>query len=538
MKWTRVRLRTILLLINVVILALPLGGIIWLRLYESALVRQTESELIAQGVFIASAYQSMLARAAQPAAFSYAGYGRAVTAALPPAEPGRWHPRLAQLDLATDPVYPKPPEPAAAAQPADSVAGQVGRELTPILRNAQLATLAGIRVVDFNGVIVASTSEDFGLSLANHDEVSRALTGEPVSFMRWRTNDTPPPPLDSISRGTRIRVFVAVPIVHEDRVLGAVLLARTPANIRQAVYGKRWPLLYAALTLLVIVLLFSLIVSLTISRPVQNLIAQARRAARGEQGAVVALKHPGTREIAELSETVAAMAQTLESRANYIRDFAAHVSHEFKTPLTAIQGAVELLRDHADTMSPEERTRFLNMLSTDAQRLENLVRRLLELARADVARVGDESSDLAAVLPVTAARYRELGLQVDVHDEPASVIVAMAPETLDSVVSNLLDNARQHAGAQARASIRWTAASSMAEIFVGDDGPGISAANAERVFQPFFTTARKAGNTGLGLAIIRSLLSAHAGDIALLSSEAVHSKGALFRIRLPLKISK
>ncbi len=533
----RVRLRTILLLINLVILVLPLGGIFWLRIYESALVRQTESELIAQGVFVASAYDAIFTRVTQNAArapraksFDSASYGQPLTAPEHPADPeGRWRPQPAELDLASDAIHPRPPN-AEPGKPADFYAEQVGMELTPMLRSAQTVTLAGIRVVDYQGTVVASTSEDFGMSLVNHEEVQRALTGEPVSFLRLRFSDQPEPGLASISRGTRIRVFVAVPIVHRDRVLGAVLLARTPANIRQAMFGKRRELLLAGLLLLGVVLMLSLFASATIARPVQNLIAQARRAARGEQGAVIPLEHPGTREIAELSETVATMAQSLETRSKYIRDFAAHVSHEFKTPLTAIQGAVELLRDHAATMSNDERVRFLNILAADAQRLENLVRRLLELARADVMRVGDDRADLATVLPATIQRHRESGMQIEFAESPASIKVAMNADTLDSIISSLLDNVRQHAGAGVHTRVRWSSEGEDAAIDVADDGAGISSANAQRIFEPFFTTARQQGNTGLGLSIIRSLLVAHRGDISLMPA----GRGAHFRIRLPI----
>jgi signal transduction histidine kinase len=537
----RLRLRTILLLINLVVLALPLGGIFWARIYESALIRQTESELVAQAAFIAAAYREAFERLlaqrdakGRPALALPADYGLPITVQpLPGAGP--WQPRPAQLDLAIDPIHPKAPEPLAPATTPDAIAEAIGHGLNAILRDVQLVTLAGIRVVNTRGSIVASTGGDLGLSLAAYEEVQRALSGEFVSLMRDRASERPPPPLGSISRGTRIRVHVAVPIIRNGRVLGATLLVRTPANIKQAIYGKRYPLLYGALGLLAVVLTLSLLSSRTISRPVQRLMAQARRAARGEQGAVTPLAHPGTREIAELSATVAAMAQTLEQRASYIRDFAAHVSHEFKTPLTAIQGSVELLRDHAESMSPDERSRFLGILWSDAQRLENLVRRLLELARADVMRVGEESTELAPVLNAIAARYRELGLQVDIIGLQMPVRVAMASETLESVIGNLLDNTRQHAGTAARVTLSWSVdlyeAPPMVSIEVADNGAGISGANAARIFEPFFTTARKQGNTGLGLAILRSLVTAHRGDIRLLPTGA----GTLFQIRLPMK---
>ncbi|MDR3416371.1 MAG: HAMP domain-containing sensor histidine kinase [Nevskia sp.] len=533
----RLRLRTILLLINLVVLVLPLGGIFALRIYESALIRQTESELIAQGAVIASAYQityASLTQRHEPHGRSDAlpDYGNPLRYhALPAPGGGPPEHRRAQLDLADARIDAPVPDALPGGGPADPLAQNIGRELTPMLRGAQTYTLAGIRVVDFRGIVVATTSEDLGGALTNREEVMRALAGEPVSLLRWRGSDTPTM-LESLSRGSHVQVVVAQPIVHDGHVLGAVLLVRTPANIKQALLGKRSALLRGALLLLTAVLLLSLLTSLTISRPVQALIEQARRAARGERGAVTPLRRAGTREIHELSETIAAMAATLESRAAYIRDFAAHVSHEFKTPLTSMQGAVELLREHGAGMSETERERFLGMVAADASRLERLVRRLLELARADVLQPRQEVATVAAVVDAVAQRQRELGLAISVDNQAGAARVPVAADILDSILGTLCDNARQHAGPQPQVSIRCRTEPAAKQLVIefGDNGSGISPGNAAKVFEPFFTTARERGGTGLGLSITRSLLAAYGGGIELLPAE----RGALFRITLPL----
>lgn len=539
----RPRLSTVLILINLVILVLPLGGIAVLRVYESALIRQTESELIAQGVFVSAAYRTLFDRATRPARgkappnplalSSLDDYGSAPTHVEPKANPstGPWRPQLVRLDLAQDPVLPVPPGPEPTGQEPDRIAAAVGRELEPVLRDAQVTTLAGMRVVDYRGVIVATTGSDVGQSLLNHEEAQRALAGEYVSLMRRRSSQAPPPPLDSISRGARIRVAVAVPILHHGRVLGAVTLLRTPANIQQAIRGKRRQLLWGGAGLLAIVMSLSLFTAVTIGRPVRALIGQARRAARGEPNAVTPLRHAGTREIAELSETVAAMARTLEERARYIRDFAAHVSHEFKTPLTAIRGTVELMRDHGQDMETAERERFLALLESDAERLERLVKRLLELARADMAS-GDAvgtRTELRPVLEALAHRYRERGLDVAVEMPAMPLFVGLHADTVDSMLASLLDNVRQHAGAAAHAVLRAQLRGDEVGLQVADDGAGISANHAARIFEPFFTTARGAGNTGLGLSIVRALLQAHGGRIALVPAH----RGTCFEITLP-----
>src|SRR5262249_59320687 len=100
------------------------------------------------------------------------------------------------------------------------------------------------------GIVVASTGGELGLSLAAQEEVAAALDGRLVSSLRRRAPLNPLPSLDSISRAGDLRVFVTLPALESGRVLGAVMLSRTPRSIAQALYGKRWHLLGLALVLL------------------------------------------------------------------------------------------------------------------------------------------------------------------------------------------------------------------------------------------------------------------------------------------------
>ncbi len=511
----RPRLRTLLFAVNVVILALPLGGITVLRLYESALVRQTESELIGQAAFLVAAVRAALDRAAgSPAAA---------------APPGNWQPRGASLDLAIDEVRPPAPAALEAPEPADPAVVAAGRDVLPIMREAQVVTLAAIRVVDRNAVVVASTGEDLGRSIAHFEEIERSLRGETVSLLRERISDEPEPPLASISRGTGIRVFVAMPVADDGGVVGAVLLSRTPRSITQTLYGKRTEIALGALALGVVVAVLTAFTALTIARPLSRLREQARRAARGERGAVTALEHPVTADVAELSESFAAMSRALEEREDYLRGFASQVSHELKTPLAAMHGALELLLDHGESMSGDERAKFLANLAADVDRLHRLVRSLLDLARADVMKPGDERCDAVAEIERIAERARRDGLEVRVAAKARPLHVAIAAEALESAVGSLLDNAHRHAGREPAVTIEVRAADGEVEIAVADEGPGIPATDRERIFEPFFTTSRASGGTGLGLAIARAVTKAHGGKVELVASE----RGARFRITLP-----
>jgi len=236
------------------------------------------------------------------------------------------------------------------------------------------------------------------------------------------------------------------------------------------------------------------------------------------------------REVGDLWQTLMRMADSMERRTDYIRDFAAHVSHEFKTPLTTIRGTVELLREHLDEMSAEERARFLANLDAEAGRMTALVSRLLELARADVMRTKEgEAAHPGVILGRLQERYAGTALRLAAQI-PADISVAMGEDALETILVNLLDNALYHAGPAPEVTVGLSRDAGMAVLTVADDGPGIADANLNKVFDPFFTLTRNQGGTGLGLAIVRSLVTAHNGWVSALPSPS----GALFRIELPI----
>jgi signal transduction histidine kinase len=118
-------------------------------------------------------------------------------------------------------------------------------------------------------------------------------------------------------------------------------------------------------------------------------------------------------EIRALYEDFGAMAEAIERRSRYLRDVAAAVSHEFKTPLTGIRGAAELLQDHQGEMSEAERRRFLANIAADTARLSQLVTRLLDLARADMMRPeADVATSLAAPVLRVADALRQSGFEI------------------------------------------------------------------------------------------------------------------------------
>lgn len=524
-RWTP-RLRTIFFGVNILILLLPLGGVVLVRLYESVLIRRTETELVMQGAHVAASYLSAL--------HEEEGTPPGPAPAADDAEEAPLEPFEAKLDLAFDVILPPPPASRPASGPASPAAERAGQRITEAIRSAQKTTLAGIRVVDEQGVVVATTRTELGRSLAHLEEVRRALRGENVSLMRQRVSDEPPPPLDSISRGTQLRVFVGFAVLEGDRVRGAVILSRTPQAVSQSLYTLRWHILAAGLLLLALNALISLVTSQTVTRPMEELIRQSERVARGEKGAATPLSSAGALEVRQVSEAVARMARALEERADYINTFARGVSHEFKTPLASMRGAVELLRDNIEEMTPEERNRFLCNLEQDTERLTRLVSRLTDLARADVITPTEQACAADEVVEEIVERFRGHGLAVEVEADERVGTVKMAREPFEAVVANLVDNARQHGGPDVSVTIRSAlvhdaCGAELAAFEVRDDGPGISEANLGRVFDRFFTTARDHGGSGLGLNIVKKLVEVHGGSITLASRPGE----TVFRVTLP-----
>jgi two-component system, OmpR family, sensor histidine kinase CreC len=516
------RLRTVLLALNVAVFLLPFGTLAILRTYDHQLIRQTEAELLVQGAFVAESYQHALAQALgrqeAPADDLMPSIGLAATFPKDLASE-------APLPTAGDAVSPEK-----APSPEDDAAAKVGTELSPVIQRAAAQTLAGIRLIDSRGVVVATSRSELGESLAGRQEVADALAGKATTLLRHRREKVRDAPVTSASRNTGVRVFVGIPVSVAGRVLGAVVLSRTPMTFGKAFYQDRYYLLVTAIALFVAVLLVSLLAASWVVRPVRALASLALAVADGRSSEAT-LERPVTYEVAALADAVTRMGTALRQRAEAIRAFAANVSHEFKTPLTSLRGSIELLQEQLPAMDAAQRARFLEILAADTTRLERLVDRLLELARADVVRPGEGRADVGRVLEALAARERAAGRELATQC-PQPLGVRMDAEILDAVLGNLVQNAQQHGGAGVHVSIAATTDAGRVRIVVRDDGPGISAGNRARIFEPFFTTARDRGGTGLGLTIAQTLVQAHQGRIDLLEP-APAKRGASFAVDLP-----
>ncbi len=515
--WPVPRLRWLLLAVLLFVAALPGVAALGLRVYENALVRRTEGELVAQGAAL-GASAALLWPGAEPVA-------------LPPVpSPSMPYEEIETgIDLRYSPVLPERPAAVPASAPADAQALAVATRMAPALEETKRATLASILLLDQAGTVL--NGRDTGKSLAMLPEVRAALRGQSVTVLRHNDFYRRDTAFDWISRATAIRLHHARPIRAGGEVVGAVLVSRSASALFRGMWEDRGKIAAGVAAIFAMLVLLTAILARAIVRPVEQLSLAARALARG-QSATPDRPTLEVQEIRSLYHDFEVMAQAIARRSRYLRDFAAALSHEFKTPLAGIRGGIELLQDHGATMSEAERTRFLANIAADGERLSRLVSRLMELAKADMTR--GPSGEGAALEPVLARLVEgSASDSFSLRSEVGAGLerLAMDEGALETVLATLAENARQACAGELVLTARREGGNAV--LILCDNGPGIPEADRERIFDPFFTSRRESGGTGLGLPIARALVEGSGGALELAES----ASGACFVLTVPLVVS-
>ncbi|MGD8845852.1 MAG: ATP-binding protein [Desulfobacteraceae bacterium] len=225
---------------------------------------------------------------------------------------------------------------------------------------------------------------------------------------------------------------------------------------------------------------------------------------------------------------------------NMRSDFAANVSHEIKTPLTAIQGFVETLA-HGSVENPEEARRFLGIIQKHVSRLTTIIDDLMQLSRMEQDRetYRPKYSKTAAVevirsavqLCSNTAKKRQITIVIEADGK---LTVSMDADLIEQALVNLLDNAIKYSPTKSKITIGAHKADQTVKIWVTDRGIGIPKKHHPRLFERFYRVdkarSRNMGGTGLGLAIVKHIIQSHRGRVTV---QSVQGRGSTFTLHLP-----
>jgi len=299
------------------------------------------------------------------------------------------------------------------------------------------------------------------------------------------------------------------------------------------------PLCLSGLIAFLLSVLLALLIARSVARPLQGMAEASEAIAHGDYEQQLPLSGPD--EVQRLAASFNDMTLQVAASQQAQRDLVANVSHDLRTPLTSIRGWSQALLD-GTAASGERQQQAATVIHGEAERMERMVKQLLDLARMESGQLElarqpvDLGQLLVEVKESFTPRAQEKGVGLLLALQPAPEIVGDR-DRLTQVFANLLDNALSHtpAGGQVRLAL-YLLSDGQVEIIVQDNGRGIPQDELSRIFERFYQVDKsRAGSaesrgSGLGLAIVRELVEAHGGQI---TARSAPGQDTVFAVRLP-----
>lgn len=387
----------------------------------------------------------------------------------------------------------------------------------------------GLRVLilDREGRVTIDSFEEDWLEgqVLKHNEVLAALGGN--SSTGVYENAT----------GEKV-LHVAVPVLREKELIGAVMLVVGLDDIYQTLNEIKGQMLLVSLVSGIIAVLISLLLAELLTRPVKELTAAVKQMGQGQLEQRVKIRGRGQDELAQLAGAFNAMSSSLAKLDESRRRFLADASHEFKSPLSSIKALAQSLLE-TNEQDPKVYQEFLRDIDSEVDRLSRLVTNMLQLTRLEEGEpfLTKEELDLQSVIRRVmamlqgAAEHR--GVKLKMICPPGSSW-EINRDLLTSILYNLLDNALRHTLATGGVTVSAAIDSTGLILRVADTGEGVPAEELPRIFDRFYRVdkarARETGGTGLGLAIVKEAVSRMGGTV---SAKLNADKGLTIELHFP-----
>lgn len=399
-----------------------------------------------------------------------------------------------------------------AKETLNTTEGAVLPSLQPYVNQYKSLDDPRVIVVNNAGLVVASNDNTIalGTSFANRPEVATALTGTPAVGER-----------ESRTLGEPL-VFVAVPVLLGDDVLGVVRISHPQSHVDREVRRRLTGIAMAGGITLIAAAIVSIPLALGIARPIERLTRRTEKLAEGDFS-VRADDSTGPPEVRELSRSFNSMAGRLGLLIDGQRQFASAVSHQLRTPLTALRLRLEQAQDSLGDENPIA-AEALEASRAETDRLQEMVEQLLALARIEGRTAATAHINVVDVVTSRAEMWSSLagerGIDFEI-DVPATATCVAIEGALEQMVDNYIDNALTVAPDGSTIVLRVVRSGDKIVVDVCDAGPGMSDQDLSRAFERFWRGkhTENAAGTGLGLAIVKQLAVASGGDALLLRRE-------------------
>jgi two-component system sensor histidine kinase CreC len=380
-----------------------------------------------------------------------------------------------------------------------------------------------VYITDSSGRVIFDSENkgNIGSDYSNWRDVALTLRGQ---YGARTTRHDPHDP-------TSVVLYIAAPLLVRGETVGVLTVAKPTTNVNTFLTIARPRIIRIGIVSAAVATFLSLIISFWITRPIRRLTQYALDVREGKRAKLPGL---GRSELSDMATAFDRMREALEGR-KYVEQYVQTLTHEIKSPLSAIRGSAELLEEE---MSCEVRARFLANIRTEANRIQDLVDRMLKLTELESKRILERvelisfGTLIRTVLEEKCLLLSQKGLTVEVTNRD-DLMAKGDSFLLHQAVSNLIQNAIDFSPVNARIDITLRSDGKMLNFILDDEGPGVPEYAKRKVFDKFFSLQRPdtgKKSTGLGLNFVKEVAHLHHGEIIL---ENRAEKGMRAILRLP-----
>ena len=377
-----------------------------------------------------------------------------------------------------------------------------------------------IYITDNKGIVVfdSEKGKDEGENYSQWNNIVRTMRGE-YGARTTRTNPEDP---------ETSTLHVSSPIMINDKIVGVLTICKPSDSVTLFLNAAKKKIVFSGIIVALAVVLLGMIISSWITWPIQKLTAHAKAIRDGQR---VSAPKLGRSEIGELGEAFEEMRDALEGK-QYVENYVQTLTHEMKSPLSAIKGAAELL---GEKMPDEQRKQFLDNIYSESSRIQDLVDRLLQLSSIEKQKgLRDiEEINLTTLTQKVVKSLKSIlsTKQISVTIQQTEPMIIKGEEFLvRQSISNLLQNAIDFSSTNGKIIVSIERTDGKIEFAVSDSGSGIPDYALEKVFDRFYSLRRPdtgKKSSGLGLTFVRETAALHGGEVHLENAPTTGAKATL-----------